>query len=245
MADADPVRSKVRAQGARNTDLPVRLTSAVLMLAIAGFALWRGGWILDALVLIVAAATFWEWARLVRRWPVSTGHALAWLAGGALYIGAAAVMAVTMPAAVFVFALGVAVMTDTCAYLAGRTIGGPKIAPRISPSKTWAGLLGGMIGAALWCCAAVAAHVAVTTPAGGGASVQGSLAPYGVAAMLGALLAIAAQAGDFFESWMKRRALVKDSSRLIPGHGGIFDRTDGLLPVLLIVGVLYPTMMQA
>jgi phosphatidate cytidylyltransferase len=103
--------------------------------------------------------------------------------------------------------------TDVAAYFAGRAIGGPKLAPRISPGKTWAGLLGGMAGAGL-----VGAL---------GAWLFGGLA--GVGALLGALLAAVAQAGDLFESWIKRVAGVKDSGQLIPGHGGILDRVDGLL----------------
>ncbi len=105
--------------------------------------------------------------------------------------------------------------TDIGAYFAGRTFGGPKLAPRISPAKTWSGLIGGMI-AALRCLV-------------------------GLRAAAGALRHPAILAACWsrrwrrrvicFESWMKRRAGVKDSGALIPGHGGVFDRVDGLLPV--------------
>ncbi|WP_165321530.1 phosphatidate cytidylyltransferase [Rhizorhabdus phycosphaerae] len=108
--------------------------------------------------------------------------------------------------------------TDIGAYFAGRAIGGPKIAPSISPSKTWAGLAGGMVGA-LVCGAAIA-------------SASGLAAPFLIA---GAPLAVAAQVGDFFESWLKRRSGVKDSGTLLPGHGGILDRLDGVVPVALLV----------
>ena len=104
--------------------------------------------------------------------------------------------------------------TDTAAYFAGRAIGGPRLAPAISPSKTWAGLCGGMLGAALT--GALAAWLL-----GSGRLLQ--------AAGLGALLAVVAQLGDLVESGSKRAAGVKDSGTLIPGHGGLLDRVDGLL----------------
>lgn len=103
--------------------------------------------------------------------------------------------------------------TDIAAYACGRLIGGPRIAPAISPNKTWAGLLGAVI-----CTAAMAALLA---------SKQGIFSP--MMWIYGGLLAIAAQAGDFFESYLKRRAGLKDSGTLLPGHGGILDRIDGLI----------------
>ena len=120
---------------------------------------------------------------------------------------------------------------DVGAYFAGRTIGGPKIAPKISPSKTWAGLAGGIV-------AASAAHAAVmpwTDPDFPTLS-PGAIA--GFSLLGGALVAVIAQFGDFFESRMKRKAGVKDSGSLIPGHGGLFDRVDGLVAVLFVVGLL-------
>jgi phosphatidate cytidylyltransferase len=129
------------------------------------------------------------------------------------------------------------VATDIGAYFAGRTFGGPKIAPRISPSKTWVGLIGGMIAAGLilagwqfYFNSLMESHRAY------GASAAGP-SPWAYAPA-GALVAVIAQVGDFFESWMKRRAGVKDSSRLIPGHGGLFDRLDGLLAVSFVFGIL-------
>lgn len=106
--------------------------------------------------------------------------------------------------------------TDIFAYFAGRAIGGPKLAPRISPNKTWAGLAGGVIGAGL---------------AGWGMSALFDLGlPF---QWIGAPMAVIAQAGDLYESWVKRRAGVKDSGTLLPGHGGVLDRLDGLMPVAL------------
>lgn len=106
--------------------------------------------------------------------------------------------------------------TDICAYFAGRTIGGPKLAPRVSPNKTWAGLGGGVAGALI--VGAIAAY-AFDLPT--------------AFLYLGAPMAVLAQAGDLYESWVKRRAGAKDSSNLIPGHGGVLDRLDGLLPVIV------------
>jgi len=104
--------------------------------------------------------------------------------------------------------------TDIGAFLAGRLIGGPKLCPEISPRKTWAGLFGGMAFAALF---------------GYGVALGFEAARPFMAAGVGFLLALAAQAGDFFESYVKRRSGVKDSGSLIPGHGGVLDRIDGLL----------------
>lgn len=112
---------------------------------------------------------------------------------------------------------------DTGAYFAGRGIGGPKLAPRISPKKTWSGLLGGMLLAAI-------ASALLAMAAG-----QTGMALF---ALLGALLALISQAGDLAESAVKRHFDVKDSGALIPGHGGILDRVDGILfaaPTLALI----------
>ena len=103
--------------------------------------------------------------------------------------------------------------TDIFAYLVGRTLGGPKLAPRISPGKTWSGLCGGVVGAGLT----------------GGIAATALGAGFGLAATVGALLAVVGQGGDLFESALKRQAGVKDSGHLIPGHGGLLDRIDGLV----------------
>lgn len=119
------------------------------------------------------------------------------------------------------WALSLVWATDIGAFFAGRSIGGPKIAPAISPSKTWAGLGGGMIAATLL------AYVF---------NIQFGL-PWSLV-LATPFLAIAAQAGDFFESWMKRRAGVKDSGTLLPGHGGVLDRLDGVVTSAPIAALL-------
>lgn len=128
-------------------------------------------------------------------------------------------------AMLFVFAVVWA--TDILAYFCGRALGGPKLAPRISPGKTWSGAI---FGAAAGVGAGVA--VAMTVRQGGGAMIP----------LVALALAVASQAGDLFESWVKRRFGAKDSSHLIPGHGGVMDRVDGLVfaafAAFLIAGLL-------
>lgn len=119
------------------------------------------------------------------------------------------------------WALSLVWATDIGAYFAGRSIGGPKLAPRVSPSKTWSGLGGGIAAALL---VGFALH-----------GVAGLPLPLAAAS---GLLAVAAQLGDLFESWMKRRAGVKDSGNLLPGHGGVLDRLDGVVAVAPVAAVL-------
>ena len=239
----------------KKSDLLTRAASAVGMIAVAGGALWLGGWFWTAFVVAVAVRVLSEWWGLVTKFVPGVPLRVMWMLGGLIYVGLAAfmfdVLRLDPPTGwpmLLIVLLGV-IFTDVGAYFAGRTIGGPKIAPKISPSKTWAGLGGGIIGATAgiflalyiaasdWFTAAVnqAARlgpddttvVSITTMP----SVLGCL-------QLGAVLAVVAQSGDFFESWMKRRAGVKDSSQLIPGHGGLFDRADGLLAVMFMIGLL-------
>lgn len=140
--------------------------------------------------------------------------------GGFLYVAIPSFALIALSWAWFAIVLWVMVVTwatDIFAYFAGRSIGGPKLAPRISPNKTWAGLGGGVIGAGVcgWL-------VALWLDMG---------SPFLVA---GGLMGLVAQAGDLFESWLKRRAGVKDSGTILPGHGGALDRLDGLLPVIVV-----------
>lgn len=119
------------------------------------------------------------------------------------------------------WALALVWATDIGAYFAGRSIGGPKLAPRISPNKTWAGLVGGVVLASVLAAVMHAVYdlplrLALATP----------------------LLAVLAQAGDLYESHLKRRAGVKDSGNVIPGHGGFLDRLDGVVPVLPVAALI-------
>lgn len=232
MADAESPAAR------RNADLPVRLASGVLLMAVAVGALIVGGPVFDGLVVLVALVAFVEFVLLVVGATPNIPYRLAAIVAGAVYFALAGGVLTGAGDFLVVLIIGATVFTDTFAYFAGRAIGGPKIAPAISPSKTWAGLVGGMVGAALW---VVLWVVAIDGGIVGPRFELGlalSAANVGYAALLGAGLAILAQAGDFFESWLKRRAGVKDSSKLIPGHGGVFDRIDGMLPVAIAVGAL-------
>jgi phosphatidate cytidylyltransferase len=224
---------------ARNPDLGIRLLSAAVMLVLAGAALWVGGLVLDLFITAVAVATFAELAVLLAKMDLTRPRRIAALLAGLVYIGWAAAVLMVLPGVYVLLLVGVVVCTDSGAFFAGRAIGGPKVAPRISPSKTWAGLIGGMIAAALWVALAIAILQYALSGLGGTPPSLSDLAgrQIAIAAAVGAGLAVAAQTGDFFESWLKRRAGVKDSSNLIPGHGGVFDRVDGLLPVAIVAGL--------
>lgn len=162
--------------------------------------------------------------------PVQGERPRLWAGMGALYAGLPAVALVWLrDDAVGGLSLVLWLMllvwaTDIGAYAAGRTIGGPLLLPRVSPKKTWAGLIGGMA-----CAALVGVPVAAFLTVG-----QGGMS-WPVLVLAGAVLAVVAQAGDLTESWVKRRWNVKDSSNIIPGHGGVLDRVDGLLAAALAV----------
>ncbi len=213
----------------RTSDLPKRLASAVVMIAIAGAALWLGGIFWTIFVGLVAVVGAFELWRITLRLGAGTIAHAAIILFGFAYIALAAYSLIVLPLAVVIGIVAIVIATDTGAYFAGRAIGGPKIAPKISPSKTWAGLAGGGTAAALVSLGFFYSNVG-----------DRAFSAMGVAAIaIGALLAIVAQAGDFLESYLKRRAAVKDSGNLIPGHGGVLDRVDGLLPVAIVSAQLW------
>lgn len=212
----------------------MRTLSALVMVAVAGTALWLGGIVWQIFVLAICVGVLWEWNRLVRAIAAARWARLLWLTLGVAYVGTAGEVLVSMPD--LFGRLGplipvlLVIATDVGAYFSGRALGGPKIAPRVSPSKTWSGLGGGALLAA---CVSIGLAFAAA-----GKYLVAEPAVIATCALAGAVVAVIAQAGDFFESWMKRRAGVKDSGSLLPGHGGLFDRVDGLLAVLFVAGLL-------
>ncbi len=229
--------------GKVGSDLPVRAASAAVMIAVSALAIWLGGAYWSLFVLLISAGIFWEFWRLAGGVSRGFNGQILWSFFGLIYIGLAAFMLIEQRHQAGAMAIlpivGAVVATDIGAYFSGRLIGGPKIAPAISPSKTWAGLGGGIVGATLAFAAFSYPEWKADASAGIGCDADGVCAfPWIVMIIHGAVIAIVAQAGDFFESWMKRKAGVKDSSRLIPGHGGLFDRMDGLIAVCAVFAVL-------
>ncbi len=216
------------------SDLLVRFVSAVAMIGLVVIALWLAGWFWVGFMVLLAGLVLWEWGKITRAFGISPVAEVAWQFGGAIYVGAATLAMIQvrvnydMLTVLFAF-LAPIVAVDVGAYFAGRLIGGPRLAPSISPSKTWAGLAGGVAAASVITIGVEVADVGTITPPG--------FSAYGIAmaALSGLLIAVIAQGGDLFESWMKRRAGIKDSSNLIPGHGGVFDRLDGFIAVFFVI----------
>jgi phosphatidate cytidylyltransferase len=252
-------------QGSRN--LVTRVIAALVLAPAAIAIVYAGGWLWIALVTLVGIGLYVEWLTVVGaardRLVVASGvAALAisslclslgridaallalglglvavislsperrhWTATGFLYAGVAEIASILVrldPVRGFtalILILLVVWVTDIGGYFAGRGIGGPKLWPRISPKKTWAGAIGGF-----------AASLVV---AAGFASF--GLGKSGPLLLLGAVLSIASQLGDLFESAVKRRFGVKDSGHIIPGHGGLLDRLDGFVAAVVLAAIL-------
>lgn len=240
----------------RRSDLGIRATAGVAMIAVAGVALYAGGFVYWLLIAVAALFMMAEWADLHQTayndkrlaqfalfvpvaimTPLAAGPgflALGLIAGAAFFTVivtrrpglAHGIVYVGLPVLALLllrdepdglllsfWAMALVWACDIGAYFAGRSIGGPKLAPTISPNKTWAGLGGGVLAATIFGAALQYAglplHLVLATP----------------------LLAVLAQMGDLYESQLKRRAGVKDSGNVLPGHGGVLDRLDGLVPV--------------
>jgi phosphatidate cytidylyltransferase len=198
-------------------ELLVRTLSGLVMIAIALVASAAGGDIFAILVALAATAMFYEWRQ------ISHGWGQGWAVAGFVYavLPALALLWVRerdihgLDLLLWVFI--VTWSTDIGAYFVGRAFGTKKLAPSISPGKTVAGLYGGIAAALLL--GSIWALFRGLDPA---------------LMVLAPIFAATAQAGDLFESWMKRRAGVKDSGHWLPGHGGILDRLDGLVPVAVL-----------
>jgi phosphatidate cytidylyltransferase len=214
--------SAASAAPARFRGLLPRVVSAVILGPLLLAAVWIGFPWIDLVAAIAAPLMVGEWLRLTRGRPLArTGFvlysviavlALLWLRHQPVY-GRETILWVV--ACVWA--------TDIGAYFIGSYAGGARLAPSISPSKTWSGLVGGICASAVVSAAAGLAVNAGETP---------------TLALTGIAIALVAQAGDLLESAAKRRAGVKDSGRLIPGHGGILDRIDGLIAALILIAAV-------
>jgi phosphatidate cytidylyltransferase len=199
------------------SELFVRTLTGLLLIAVALLSAYAGGYVFAIFVAVAATAMFHEWTRLVRGWGAG------WYISGFFYalVPAIALLWVRgwdphrFDLLIWIFIVTWA--TDIGAFFAGRSFGRRKLAPSISPGKTVEGLYGGIAAATLlggaWALATGLGHTLLL------------LAPF---------FAVAAQGGDLFESAMKRRAGVKDSGHWLPGHGGVLDRLDGLVPVAVL-----------
>jgi phosphatidate cytidylyltransferase len=265
VTESEAAAAAVAEQGSRN--LLMRVIAALVLAPIAISIAYTGGWLWTVLVTVAAIGLYLEWLAIVgaaRQMrvvaPGVVGLALAgcclafgkvdaslvplvlglagvalfsperrgWTTAGFGYAAAAQVASVLVRLDQFwgfvalILILLVVWVTDIGGYFAGRGIGGPKLWPRVSPRKTWAGAVGGFAASLV-----VAAGFAVF-----------GLARTGPLLVLGAALSIVSQLGDLFESAVKRRFDVKDSSQIIPGHGGLLDRLDGFVAAVVLAAIL-------
>ncbi len=192
----------------------MRVLSALVAGPVALACVWFGGRLLFALVLACLFGVVWEWGQMCR-WqarPLLFGVGYAACAMFSLWLWRLA----AGPWAIF-FLFAVVWCSDVGAYAIGRAVGGPRLAPAISPGKTWSGAAGGLVAAVV-----------------GGGLVAGSWSAKEVIAAV--VLGVASQLGDLGESAAKRHYRVKDSGTLLPGHGGLLDRVDGLLAAAIVAG---------
>ena len=264
MTEGEAAPAAATEQGSRN--LMLRVIAALVLAPAAVLVAYLGGWPWTTLVTLAAIGLYVEWLMIVgaareRRAVVAGGVALAvsgvclavgrvdasllvvviglaavtivaparrhWTAAGYCYAAAAQMASALLRLdqasgfAALMMVLLVVWGTDIGGYFAGRGIGGPKLWPRVSPKKTWAGAVGGF-----------AASLVIS----GGFAALG-VGKTGPLLLLGAALSIASQLGDLLESAVKRQFGVKDSSHLIPGHGGLMDRLDGFVAAAVIAAV--------
>jgi phosphatidate cytidylyltransferase len=202
---------------ALQSNLSLRIASAAVLGPVAVAAAYFGGWLFAIFWAAAALAVAWEWMRMV--------SGPGWIVSGVVYAAAMFVAPVLLRndqafgllSIVLLFAI--VWSTDILGYFGGRSIGGPKLMSAVSPKKTWSGAICGTLGAMI---------VAVLV-----AKLFGSFNTIAIAGVA-LLLSVCGQAGDLFESWIKRKFNVKDSSQLIPGHGGAMDRLDGFWAAAVI-----------
>jgi phosphatidate cytidylyltransferase len=263
MTEGDATPAAVVEQGSRN--LLMRVVAASVLAPSAVAIAYAGGWFWLGLVTLAAIGLYVEWLTIVgARTPrvmaagivtlfgvavwlgigrigatyvivalgvivaaLLSSHRRGWAALGGCYAFAALVASVavrldqTYGFTALMFVLLIVWVTDIGGYFAGRGLGGPKLWRRVSPKKTWAGAIGGFVASLL-----VAAGFAAF-----------DLGKTGPLMLLGAILSVASQLGDLFESAVKRRFGVKDSSHIIPGHGGLLDRLDGFVAAVVLAAI--------
>lgn len=218
------------------TTLQKRILSAIVLAPIVVGAVWVGGYVFYGLMAAVFAVSVHEWSRLsLRDGRIQYGL----LAVGILYMAAASFAAIWLRDHVenglylLLYVMFAIWACDSGAYGAGKLIGGPKMAPKISPNKTWAGLIGGCVASAIVVTGLTAfckdGALAVTVPVSH---------PYIVHFIIGLVLAVIGQIGDLLVSVLKRRAGLKDTGNIIPGHGGLLDRIDALLLALIVFAAI-------
>lgn len=218
-----------------SSNLKLRVISAAILAPIVLSAVYAGGTSYEVLILLAAIIMSFEWNNIVShtdKVSLDLKTRTYWDLGGIFYISIPCVCLlflrnVEQGEMLIMWLLFSVWSTDVGAYFAGKIIGGPKLAPSISPNKTWAGLAGGTLAAVL------------TGFILGGIFNSSNVMLFGFFSML---LSIKAQGGDLFESWVKRYFGVKDSGAIIPGHGGVLDRVDGLLaaaPLLFLIWLFF------
>ena len=264
MSEGEAAPAAGAEQGSRN--LFMRVIAALVLAPLAIAIAYAGGWLWATLVTLTAIGLYVEWltivgaagaARVIATGVVAlavSGLCLAtgpieaaivvlavglfavamispdrrnWTATGFLYAGVAEIASVLVRLdsskgfVALMFVMLIVWVTDIGGYFAGRGIGGPKLWPRVSPKKTWAGAIGGFVASLV-----VAAGFVLF-----------GLGKVGPLLLLGAVLSVASQLGDLFESAVKRRFGVKDSSHIIPGHGGLMDRLDGFVAAVVMAAI--------
>ena len=216
---------------AKPSSLNLRIISAVILMPVVLFCLIYGGWPFLAMIALALIISIKEWAHMAKsaRWPALNAFV------GTLYI-IGCFAAFTHLRLDYAGGAGLALVlllsiwaSDTGAYFTGRTVGGPKLAPAISPNKTISGLIGGAVASAVM----FVVYSLYIGPYLSGPLQQDmnvlSGYPLITLALIGGSITLSGQAGDLLESYEKRRAGLKDSGALIPGHGGMLDRIDSLL----------------
>ena len=200
-------------------DLGLRLKTSFMLILVYGLSLYFGGLIFIFVILSTSILLVFELAKLIK---FKKSPSLFLLALLILFFSVFTLIKIGLyDKNILLFIVTVVVITDIFGFVFGRLFGGPKVMPSISPGKTWSGIIFGWFGSAL---------VGYFFP------LMFDLAGFGVITAI--FLSIFAQSGDFVESFLKRRAKVKNSSEFLPGHGGFLDRFDGMLGASLFYGLV-------